>query len=500
VLGANWNEHVSGPQLLYDEKYRPQLHFSAPKNWLNDPNGLVWRNGVYHLFYQYNPTGNEWGNMHWGHAVSKNLVDWDVRPLALHAEPLGLGYMFSGCAVFDSENTSGLGSKDNAPMAAVYTSCSTDGIQAQSLAYSLDEGETWTQYASNPVIENIGIRDFRDPKVFWHASTRKWVMTLAADDHVEFYTSLNLIDWELVFRFGQQLGSHEGVWECPDLFPIKTKVGETKWALLISVSTEGSERDESIQYFIGDFNGQEFEPQHRHEIWIDHGADNYGAVTWDGMPSEDGRRVMIGWMNSWKYANAVPTYPWRGNMTIPREIRLVDGEHGYELASLPVEEVKQLRVETIDISPAQVGSDAVQALFTKLPVDLLDIDATFSWADQSPESFGIRFANATGEAVIITVDLSSNQLVVDRTTVGQRIPNKKFAERFEARLRQIDKSFTLRVIKDRASVEVFGDDGRAVISANLFFDEPFDDVAVSSQGDVQISGEASVLRSIWSNK
>ena len=485
---------------LFAEKFRPQLHFSSPRNWLNDPNGLVWNDGVFHLFYQYNPTGNDWGNMHWGHATSKNLVDWDQRPIALHAEPLGLGYMFSGCAVIDHKNSSGLGEAGESPMVAVYTSCDVAGIQAQSVAYSVDNGETWTQYEGNPVISNPGIRDFRDPKVLWHEATQKWVLTLAADDHVEVYRSQNLIHWEHVLRFAKPFGSHQGVWECPDLYPMQSPDGETKWVLVVSVSTEHSKRDESIQYFIGDFDGEDFTPQHNEEMWLDHGADNYGAVSWDNVPAQDGRRIMIGWMSSWRYAKDMPTYPWRGNMSIPREIRMVHGEHGYALASLPVREVEELRIDSLAIELAPADSKAVRSLFAELPPELLDFDLSFRWPDGETRSFGLRFTNANGEKVAIAVYTDARTLIVDRTTVGQKIPNPKFAQRFEAPLRELQGNLNLRVIKDRASVEVFGDDGRAVISANLFYDEPFEAATTFGDNDVLVEGNVSILRSIWQDK
>lgn len=485
---------------LYDEKYRPQLHFSAPRNWLNDPNGLVWHDGVFHLFYQHNPTGNEWGNMHWGHAVSRNLVEWDVRPVALHANPQSLGFIFSGSAVVDTANRSGLGNGSNAPMIALFTSSDTELIQSQSLAYSLDDGETWTQYDGNPIIENPGIRDFRDPKVFWHAETEKWIMAIAAFDQILFYSSINLIDWHELFTFGKQFGLHEGVWECPDLFPLQTEGGETKWVLVVSVCTEHTSRDESLQYFVGDFDGNLFTPQHRQELWLDWGADNYGAVTWDGVPATDGRRIMIGWMSSWRYAGQTPTFPWRGHMCLPRDLRLVSEHHGYEIASMPVQEIESLRTKKYELLNGPVNDAKVQSTFSKMRPELLDLDLVFSWGAERPQTLGIGFSNAGGELVSITIDLNSLQLLVDRRTVGQRLPRKNFASRFEAPLRNPANEIALRIVKDRASVEVFADNGRAVISANLYFDDAFESVSVFGDESVRISGQVHELRSIWAEQ
>jgi fructan beta-fructosidase len=484
---------------LYEEKYRPQFHYSAPCNWLNDPNGLVLHNGTYHLFYQYNPTGNDWGNMHWGHATSRDLVRWDNRPVALHAEPLGVGYIFSGCAVADPDNRSGLGAPDEIPLVALYTSCTTDGIQAQSLAFSLDDGETWRQYAENPVIENPGLRDFRDPKVYWHTDSERWVLVLAANDCIEFYRSHNLIDWEHVSRMSKPLGSNQGVWECPDLFPLTTDDGVTKWVLIVSACPEHSTRDESVQYFIGDFDGVRFEPDGAETIWLDYGADMYGAVTWDGVAEDDGRRIMIGWMSSWRYAREVPTYPWRGNMTIPRELRLVPGECGLELATMVVRELENIRTNVARIDRISVDDPDIQAAFADLSPELLDLDLTFEWPTGDARSFGVRFTNSSGETLDIVVNSGARTLVVDRTTVGQCVPNPKFARRFEAPMRETDGLCKLRVIKDRASVEVFADGGRAVISANLFYDLPFEHAELFCLGDVDVSGEISTLKSIWTN-
>jgi fructan beta-fructosidase len=422
-----------------------------------------------------------------------------VRPPALQAQPWGLGFMFSGCAVVDRDNSAGLAQPGDTPLVAVYTNCTTEGIQAQSIAYSVDDGETWTQYVGNPVIANPGVRDFRDPKVFWHAPSAHWVMTLAVKDCVEFYVSKNLRDWRRSFRFDRPHGTDQGVWECPDLFALRASNGETRWVLIVSVSPENSARDASIQYFIGDFDGERFTPQHLQDLWLDHGADNYAAVTWEGVPAEDGRRIIIGWMNSWKYAKEVPTYPWSGHMTLPRELTLVNGQHGYELAASPVREIEQLRLRTVEIPVAPVGSSKHEEALGALPADLLDIELQFAWKKGGARTFGLRFENQAGEQAIISVDLGSSSLVVDRTSVGQRVPNPKFSGRFTAPLRPLGELLDVRIVKDRASVEIFADEGRSVISANLFFDSPFDRVVLFRDGDVEARGRGCVLRSIWRN-
>ena len=492
----NERRNTRAPE-LYREHYRPQFHFSAPRNWLNDPNGLVWLNGLFHLYYQHNPTGNEWGNMHWGHAVSRDLLHWDVRPLALHADPLGVGYIFSGSIVVDHTNSSGLGRDGRAPMVALYTGCDTLGVQTQSLAFSLDEGETWQQYRGNPVIGNPRVRDFRDPKVFWHEPTKAWVMSLAVYDHVEFYQSTNLLQWKLLSEFRNEHDPNNGVYECPDLFPLRTDSGEEKWVLIVSLGPAQVPRRESIKYYVGDFDGTRFLTRQKLDLWLDHGADCYGAVTWSGVPESDGRCLLIGWMNNWRYANALPTYPWRGSMTVPRTLHLVEGRAGPELRSLPVVELASLRRQTVTIETQPIESSAVRSVFSALSADVLDLDLVFSWTGDGAGVFGVRFANATGDEATVLVDPQRQQLSVDRTQVGQRIPNAKFAEKFVAPLRRMAGGVALRIVKDRSSVEAFGDDGRAVISANLFFDEPFTSVFVVGPGDVSLQGRVSILQSVW---
>lgn len=482
---------------LYTEKHRPQLHYSAPRNWLNDPNGLVWHDGRFHLFYQYNPTGNSWGNMHWGHAVSRNLVEWEQRPLALFAAPETIGYMFSGCAVVDTHNTCGLAAAGETALVAIYTNCTKEGVQAQSLAYSVDGGDTWRQYDKNPVLPNPGIRDYRDPKVFWHTPTGKWVMVLAVKDHVALYTSADLRDWQLQSRFGQQSGSHAGVWECPDLFPVSTQDGQQRWVLVVSVCTEHAARSESVQYFVGEFNGTEFVRLQPGELWLDYGADNYGAVTWDGIPHADGRRIMIGWMNSWKYAREAPTFPWSGHMTLPRELLLVEGDGGYELASMPVREVEQLRERTLSVGPLLVRDPRVQGVFASLSAELLDVQLQFSWSAADCQPFGLRFFSGAGEVLVVEIDIGARSLTVDRTQIGRQPSNPKFTGRLTAPMRLADNTLALRVIKDRTSVEVFAGQGQTVVSANFFPDETLNMVALYADGPVEVRGEIAVLRSIW---
>ncbi len=269
---------------LYHELYRPQLHFSPPAHWMNDPNGLVYYKGTYHMFYQYYPNGTVWGPMHWGHATSTNLVTWKNKPIALYPDSLGL--IFSGSAVVDFNNTSGFGKNGKPPLVAIFTHADLNkekigrlDSQNESLAYSNDDGNTWTKYANNPVLKNPGIKDFRDPKVMWYGPGKKWIMSLATKDRITFYSSGNLKNWVKESDFGSQTGAHGGVWECPDLFPL-TVEGKKLWVLFVSINPGGLNGGSATQYFIGNFDGKKFVPNRTDTRWLDYGTDNYAGVTW----------------------------------------------------------------------------------------------------------------------------------------------------------------------------------------------------------------------------
>ena len=274
----------SAAQKVYNEQYRPQIHFSPKAHWINDPNGMVYYKGIYHLFFQYYPDGTVWGPMHWGHAISNDMVHWQEQPIALY--PDSLGYIFSGSAVVDENNTSGFGKDGKTPLVAIFTHHDPEGekagsntFQNQSLAYSLDDGKTWTKYAGNPVLKNPGITDFRDPKVMWYEPQKKWVMTLATKDHITFYSSPNLKDWTKESEFGKELGAHGGVWECPDLFPLDDN-GKKVWVFIVNINPGGPNGGSATQYFIGDFDGKTFTPSQTNTKWLDYGPDEYAGITW----------------------------------------------------------------------------------------------------------------------------------------------------------------------------------------------------------------------------
>ena len=561
--------------LTYKEPHRPQAHFSPPSMWMNDPNGMFYYDGTYHLFYQHYPDSTVWGPMHWGHATSKDLVHWDNHPIALY--PDSLGYIFSGSAVVDKNNTSGFKQGDEDPIVAIFTyhdpigeQAGRNDFQSQGIAYSNDGGYSWNKYAGNPVVPNPGIRDFRDPKVIWHELSQRWVMIFAAWDHVKIYTSPDLKSWSLASTFGQEIGTHAGVWECPDLFPLMIKGTDTqKWVMLVSINPGALNGGSGTQYFIGDFDGQTFkidpslrqnfgkveavipqgeifadfegpdyanwetkgtafgpgpaqgkignqnpvqgytgkglinsfykgdgstgnlispsftiekpyinfqlaggnhpkvesinlvvgeetvfsatgdnsenlswkywdvtpyidkqayieiidqhtggwghicvdhimfadapvQPAYEKALFLDYGKDNYAGVTWSDVPQRDGRRIFMGWMSNWEYANLVPTYPWRSAMTFPREITLHQTPIGLRIFNNPVQELNHLRLRRTQLPEIPLRQEVV--LTDNLPFDssLCEMDLTF---DINPENKDLQLEvvlfNDNQEKVII---------------------------------------------------------------------------------------------------
>jgi sucrose-6-phosphate hydrolase SacC (GH32 family) len=333
---------------IYSEQYRPQFHFSAKKNWINDPNGLVYLDGEYHLFFQHNPFGTQWGHMSWGHAVSTDLLHWTELAVAI---PEGEDdSIFSGSAVYDAFNTSGLGTTDNPPLVAIYTSNSSlRNVQSQAIAFSLDKGRTFTKYVNNPVID-LEREHFRDPKVFWDDVRGNWVMVVALphEKKISIYTSSNLINWKHQSDFGPS-GGVGGAWECPDLIqlPIVNNPTKKAWVMIVSLNPGGLYGGSGTQYFVGEFNGQEFISNEGSEKinWLDYGQDNYAGVTFNNAP--DNRTVLIGWMSSWIYAGSLSNSPWTGAMTIPRELSLNKLGDSLTLVSQPIKEFDALQNEEL---------------------------------------------------------------------------------------------------------------------------------------------------------
>ena len=447
----------------YSEKYRPLYHFTPQYGWMNDPNGMVYADGTYHLFYQYNPYGARWGNMHWGHAISKDLVNWQYQPTAI--APDKLGAIFSGSAVIDHDNTAGFG---KGAMIAIFTSAGER--QTQSIAYSLDGGKTFTKYEGNPVLTDANIIDFRDPKVFWHAPSKQWVMSLATTQTITFYGSKNLKEWTRLSEFGEGLGGHGGVWECPDLFPL-TYEGKTKWVLFVSINPGGTNGGSATQYFIGNFDGKTFTPDAmNYPLWLDYGRDNYAGVTWSNVPAADGRRLFIGWMSNWDYANEIPTVNFRSAMTVARTLRLAhNGEH-LVVASEPVKEVESLRRDPLSLAD-KTTSDTV-TFENLLPNNQGAYELTFTVTPNDTDSFSFSIENTKGEVLTYLFDIANKTLSVDRSKSSVAF-NANFAETLIKAPLTAKKSYTVRLLVDKASTELFVNNGEVVQTNTVFPSEVY---------------------------
>jgi len=456
----------------YDESFRPQFHFTPPRNWMNDPNGLVYYEGEYHLFYQHNPFGSKWGHMSWGHAVSRDLVYWQNLPVAI---PERNGVMiFSGSAVVDWQNSSGLCQSsdphDSSCLIAIYTGA-TSRRQNQNLAYSNDRGRSWTVYAANPVID-LRLADFRDPKVFWYRPGREWVMVVALppQHQVRFFGSTDLKHWTALSDFGRA-GGVGGAWECPDLLelPVEGEPGETRWVLSVNVNPGGVAGGSGDQYFVGYFDGTRFQDESpgTQVLWADYGKDFYASTTFSDVPLSDGRRVWMGWLNNWEYAVAVPTTPWRGALTIPRVLTLRRFPEVLRLVQQPVIELRALRGQHVVVvnQRAAAANHALQA--RGMEGDTLEIQAEIDPGDATEVGFRVR--KGASEETLVGVDLRKSQLFVDRTRSGETsfdpgFPGRQVSPLDPSRGRPV----RLHIFVDRSSVEVFANGGEAVISDLIF--------------------------------
>ncbi len=611
------------PASPYQEPWRPQFHFTPAVNWMNDPNGMVYYAGEYHLFYQYNPFGDRWGHMSWGHAVSRDLLHWEHLPVAL--EEADNIMIFSGSAVVDWKNTSGFGKNGQPPLVAIYTGHHTDKPrQAQHIAYSNDHGRSWTKYRGNPVLD-IGESDFRDPKVFWHEPSKRWIMTVAwpLERKVRFYHSNNLKDWMHLSDFGPT-GSTTGIWECPDLFelPFADDPNRTAWVLIVNVGSGAPAGGSGCQYFIGSFDGTTFTLDRRHPasqplnsrlpqgriladfegngfgdwiaegdsfkngpvknfdrfsgmigqglatswgsgdadqgtltsptftldgdyltfligggdhagetclnlivsnsvvrsssgnnsaslqwqkwnlsdlrgkpaqlqivdrhgggwgqifvdhivlgdtpfsepgepaLWADWGRDFYAAVSWSDIPPQDGRRLWLGWMSNWQYANDVPTSPWRSAMSFPRELSLSDTPSGPRLIQKPVREIERLvtRTHSLKSKPLHEADEWLQSL--QLASPLLDITLRIESAPAT-----LQFITAPEELTLLHLDPSARSLNLDRTRSGETDFHPAFSEAFTAPLFNSNRNLSLHILIDVSSIEVFADNGETVITS-----------------------------------
>ena len=465
------------------EDFRQHIHFSPEMGWTNDPNGMVWHEGEWHLFFQYNPLGTRWGNMSWGHAVSRDLTKWKQLPTVMF--PDSLGAIYSGSAVIDKSNTAGFG-KD--AMVAIYTSSYRNNKikrQQQSIAYSTDNGRTFTKYEGNPVLPSTR-RDFRDPKVFWHTPTERWIMPLACGQGMEFYSSKNLKEWKFESRFGDKYGCHFGVWECPDLVELPYKDG-TKWVLFCSI-TKDAQHGSSVQYFVGDFDGHTFtcDTPEEHTDWINYGRDNYATVTWSNVP--DGRCMALAWQNNWKCCSHAdfPTVGYRGYMSLAYELQLIEHEGKAKLVATPAREYNNYFKKAALSSKATVEG---QLELCQLKHQDRAYRLRFDFNEAQTSLFGVRLSNKHGEYVEICFDRAKRELRVDRRKSGMVDFNNKFPSVSVAPMSTAEMQ-SLTIILDRASVECFSD--IAAVSNLVFPTEIYNHVELyTSGGPVEVNAEVS---------
>lgn len=455
------------------EKFRPLYHHTPVYGWMNDPNGMFYKDGVWNLYYQWNPYGSKWQNMTWGHSTSKDLVHWEAQEPVLYTDPLGM--VFSGSSVVDKDNTAGFG--ENAVI-ALFTSA--DAAQMQSLAYSTDNGMSFTRYAGNPVIAYE--RESRDPNMFWDAENNRWVLALASalDHEMLIFTSKNLKEWTLVSKFGKGYGSQDGVWECPDLMKLPVEgTDKEKWVLICNINPGGPFGGSGVQYFVGDFDGKTFKCDSAPETtkWMDYGKDYYATVSFSNAP--EGRHTVIGWMSNWQYANEVPTMQFRSANSLPRDLSLFEGRDGeYYLASRVSPEVDALRGKALKYKGGDLNSKGKTYSLPSANDGVCEIDLEVS---VKPGNIaGITLSNNKGEKVTMTIDPAKDEFSMDRTKSG----NTDFSEHFPAvtvaPAYNGTESYEIRLYIDRSSIEAIAEDGHFAMTNLVFPSEAYTDITVNA--------------------
>ena len=432
------------------EKYRPVYHHTPAWGWMNDPNGMFYKDGVWHLYFQYNPYGSQWENMTWGHSTSTDLIHWTFQGAPIEADAWGT--IFSGSAVVDHNNTVGFG---KGAVVAMYTSAGEN--QTQSIAYSNDNGQTFTKYDGNPVLTS-NTPDYRDPHVFWNEDIKSWNMIMAEGQHMDIYSSADLKEWKLESQFGAEYGNHGGVWECPDLMKMKVRgTDQYKWMLLCNINPGGPFGGSATQYFVGQFDGHKFTCESAPEVtkWMDYGKDHYATVTFDNAP--DGRRVAMAWMSNWQYANQVPTMQYRSANSVPRDLDLYEYQGQTYCGVTPSPELAAARPK----KATKTLTEACEMVVT------LKGNAT------------ITLANDKGEQVVMTYDEKSRTFAMDRTKSGQKEFSDDFAALTVAPVH--GKMSQLRLFIDRSSIEAFDADGKMAMTNLVFPTKPYNKVLVKGK-------------------
>lgn len=451
----------------YSEKLRPQIHFSPPEHWMNDPNGLVYYKDEYHLFYQHNPVENRWGNIHWGHAVSKDLIHWKHLDIALYPDQFGL--MFSGCAVVDKDDTSGFFNGKEG-LVVIYTTAlpqkSKDFyLQQQCIAYSKDKGRTWHKYEDNPVIENDTQRDFRDPKVIWHQKTESWIMVVTNGKKVSFYRSSDLKKWEFTSDFSCNAFDFEGVWECPDLIKLPVENEDNKrWLLEVGIQDNSCAGGSGVQYFVGEFDGYKFKNINPNDktFWADHGQDFYAVQSWYNLPEEQNREVWIAWMSNLSYCEAVPTNDWRGVLSLPRELKLIKINNEYFLKQKPIKEINKLRVKEDNIAEHDLTDD----FNYKLDFDPFEIE--FEVQLDSKDKLNIYLIRGNNLKIHLIYDRKNKEVFLKRSFGIDKKIGHVFNSTHIADIYNKKSKVEIKVILDRSTLEVFINQGEIVFSELIF--------------------------------
>ena len=435
------------------EKYRPQFHFTPEKNWINDPNGLVYYAGEYHMYYQYNPYANKWGHMSWGHAVSTDLVHWKELPVAIpEAPPLTI---FSGSAVVDPFNTSGfVQMRGQVPMVAIYTGDIPDTHQSQHIAYSLDSGRTFTKFNGNPVLD-LDKKDFRDPKVFWHEPSKKWIMAvmLPTEKKVQFYSSKSLKAWTLLSEFGPA-GDTSGIWECPDIFrvPVTGSPGKYKWVFMMSPAPY-------MQYFVGEFDGTRFnnETPSGNIYRPDYGPDYYAGIVYNNLPIGSAP-ISIAWVNNWKYAGEIPTGVWRGAMSLPRELTLKKVGDEWILLQNPVDQLKLLQAKPVPVAAGQ---------------ELKMQDASYLLEWSWPSSGAAQELSIGDREFVVRYDPASREVSIDRGgSRGFDHPEYRKMSIYKAVVPGTPANLRLRLYMDESIAELYVGDGEVALTSQVFAGQP----------------------------
>ena len=459
------------------EKFRPAYHHTPAYGWMNDPNGMFYKDGVYHLYFQYNPYGSMWGNMHWGHSTSTDLINWKNEGVAI--APDAIGTIFSGSCVVDHNNTSGFG---KGAVVAFYTSAKQTpwgDCQTQSMAYSLDNGKTFIKYENNPILTSSE-KDFRDPKVFWYAPKEHWVMMLAVGQHMEIYSSKNLKDWKKESNFGEGQGCHGGVWECPDLIELPIEgTKDKKWVLICNINPGGPFGGSATQYFVGDFDGTTFTNNYPEETkWMDFGKDHYATVTWNNIP--DGRCIAIGWMSNWQYANNVPTKQYRSANTIARDLILFKENGNIFLKSEPCKEMIAARKGGRLVKSINVAKTETISLSPQSDNGAYEMELSINPGKSKKVSFALL--NGSGDKVQMIYDVVKNTFAMDRNNSGEIYFSKDFPAVTEMPVGK-SKELKLRLFVDKSSIEAFVDNGKFVMTNCVFPSEPYNMIVFENDGN-----------------